>query len=92
MLLNAYSIYDNKALVYAPPFYAQNDATAKRIVSDAATDPNSSLSRHPSDYSVFLVGNYNDATGTLTPCMPLVHVSDVLALIRMPEASLFDKS
>ncbi len=90
MLLNAYSIFDNKALVYAPPFYAANAAVAKRIVSDAASDPNSSLNRHPGDYVVYQVGNFNDANGQFTPVSPLVHICDVVSLMPMPATPLFD--
>lgn len=90
MFLNAYSIFDNKALVYAPPFFAANDAVARRIVSDAAADPNSSLNRHPGDYVMYQVGVYNDATGNFIAASPLIHVVDVVALMPMPVTPLFD--
>lgn len=83
MILKAYSIYDRKALTYNPPFYAPTDGAACRIVADSANDPNSSLGRHPNDFVLFLVGEYDDQKGLMTPCAPLHHVMDLSALVQV---------
>lgn len=84
MMLRVYSVFDRKALSYANPFYAVNDASAVRIVSDAAGDDQTSLSRHPNDYVVYCIGEYNTDKGELVPYSPLVHLVDVIALIKAP--------
>lgn len=82
MLLNAYSIFDNKALQYHPPFYASTDAAAVRQVSDLVQDLNTQVGRHPSDFVLFCVGEWNDQNGGFTPALPLIHVVDAIALVK----------
>lgn len=82
MILKCYSVYDRKTLTYMPPFYAPTDGAAIRIAGDAANDPNSNLGRHPNDYVLFFVGEYDDQNGLLKACTPLDHVIDIAALLE----------
>lgn len=93
MIVNAYSIYDNKSLVYSNPFFAPTDGAAIRIVSDASNDMNTSLGRHPGDYVLYKVGYYDDASGILNHLDPKQHVIDVVALVHAykPAGDLFQK-
>lgn len=88
MLLQAYSIYDRKALLYHPPFFASTDPAAVRMLSDLVNDPNSTVGRHPGDYVLYGVGTYSDANGSLEPVVPLRHIMDAQALVPI-EPSLF---
>lgn len=88
MLLQAYSIYDRKALVYHPPFFAPTDPAAVRMLSDLVQDANTSVGRHPGDYVMYGVGTYSDANGSLEPAVPLRHIMDAQALVPI-QPSLF---
>lgn len=91
MLLNAYTIYDRKALQYHPPFFASTDGAAIRMVSDLAADPNTSVGRHPEDYVLFRAGGYDDSNGKLFALAVLDHVADAASLLRLPSRlPLFD--
>lgn len=92
MILRAYSLFDHKALVYSPPFYAATDAAAVRMVSDTVADQNTSLSRHPADYTLFRTGEFDDSSGLFLQHSPLVHIVDVAALTPKVSAPLFDKA
>lgn len=81
MLLQAYSIYDRKALQYYPPFFASTDPAAVRMLSDLVNDTNSNVGRHPGDYVLYGVGTYSDQSGSLEPCVPLRHIMDAQALV-----------
>lgn len=83
MLLSAYSIYDRKALQYHPPFFAVQDGVAVRMVSDLANDAQTNIGTHPADYVLYLIGTYNDANGAMLPAAALVHITDVLPLVRI---------
>lgn len=85
MILKAYTIHDSKALQYHSPWFAVSDGAALRIVSDLANDLSTMIGRHPRDYTLWLCGTYDDATGLFTPVQPLVHVMDVVALVRTDE-------
>lgn len=62
-----YSIFDTKALAFAQPFLASNDATAVRMVRGAARDPNTDLHRFPTDYVLVGLADWNEETGTIIP-------------------------
>lgn len=81
MLLYAYTLYDAKALTYSPPFFTTAHGAAVRMVMDLAADPSTSVGRHPSDYTLYCVGQWNDATGNLLPNDVREHISDVLPLV-----------
>lgn len=92
MITNAYSLFDRKALMYSPPFFAPNDQVALRTVGDACRDPNHPIGQHPGDYVLFNLGSFDDSKGAMLPVSPLVHVVDVLALVPAPApAPLFDR-
>lgn len=83
MILNSYTIYDIKAGVYSPPFYAITHGAACRMVQDSL-DNNSALSKHPNDFIIYCNGKFDDATGYIDPINPREHVRDVISL--MPSA------
>lgn len=83
MQLNAYSIFDNKALQYHTPFFASTDGAAVRSVADLVSDPNTTVGRHPGDYVLYCVGLYDDQLGAMVPISPLRHVMDAVALVRV---------
>ena len=60
-----YAIYDNKADTWMDPFYALNDATAKRTFADATNDERSMFNKHPTDFEMFHIGTWNDQKGTI---------------------------
>lgn len=88
----AYTLYDAKSLVYSPPFYAPAHGAAVRMVMDLVTDKNTSVGRHPADYTLFCVGRFDDAAGQLLPFDVREHISDVLPLVPRPPSPLFDRS
>lgn len=91
MILNAYSLYDRKALQYHTPFFATADGSAVRSVSDLVADPNTTVGRHPGDYVLYRVGAYDDASGSMLPASVLEHIVDCSALVRV-QSGLFDGS
>ena len=92
MILRAYSIFDRKALVYHAPFFAPTDGAAVRSMSDAVQDTNTTFNRHPNDYVLFYVGDYDDTKGALAPISPLVHVIDAIALVQHQHQMPFNGS
>lgn len=89
MKLGCYSVYDRKTAAYHMPFYAPTDAAAARTLSDAVADPGSMLGRHPNDYVLYYVGDFDDQAGSYEPFAPPRHIVDVIALVpAQPELPL----
>ena len=91
MILNAYTLHDAKALVYNQPFFAANHPVAIRMVSDIASDTNTSIGRHPRDYTLYRIGTYDDQTGFFQPLEIREHVCDVITLVQPIPTPLFPK-
>lgn len=83
MILNAYSIFDHKALQYFAPFFVSTDAAAARAFGDLVNDANTNISRHPTDYVLYCVGTFLDSSGRLEPISPIRHVADGAAFVRV---------
>jgi hypothetical protein len=65
--LHIYSVRDSKASHFAQPFFSLNHRTVKRSVCDAiikGTDTD--LVRHPEDFAVFALGEFDPDTGVIT--------------------------
>lgn len=91
MILNAYTLYDRKALQYHTPFFATADGSAVRSVQDLVADPNTTVGRHPGDYVLYRVGGYDDSSGSLLPASVLEHIVDCSSLVRVQPAFDFQR-
>lgn len=78
MKLQMFSLYDTKAEMYSKPFHAVNPAVAERIATSMASDPNSDVSRHPTDYKLYFMGTFDDETGITESYVE--HIADVWTL------------
>lgn len=62
MITQVYAIFDSVANMYNKPFHQVNEAVALRTCKDLANDPNSEIAKNPDNYSLFHLGEYDDAT------------------------------
>lgn len=60
---NVYTIYDCKAEAYLQPFQMQKKGQAIRAFENTVNDPNTQFHKHPADYTLFEIGEYDDSTG-----------------------------
>jgi len=65
MILKVYSVYDSKAECFGTPFFMGTRGMAIRAFSDLAGDFKSNVSRHPEDYSLFEIGEFDDSKGSI---------------------------
>jgi len=66
MIHNIYAVYDSKAETYTPPYFQHKEAMALRTFSDCANDIGHTFGKHPEDYTLFDLGQYDDQTGSIT--------------------------
>ncbi|QCQ84590.1 nonstructural protein [Blackfly microvirus SF02] len=74
-------MFDRKALIFHTPFFAVTDGAAVRSFADLVNDPNSTVSRHPTDYVLYRVGVFDDASGMLHGADPVNHIIDAISLV-----------
>lgn len=85
MKLYAYCVYDRKAVIYHAPFFTHSDGSAARSFSDLANDRSTTVGRHPADYVLFRVGQFDDASGQLLS-EHHVHIADASSFVEQQGA------
>jgi len=58
-----FAVYDLKTTLFSNPFFSVNANTAIRSFGAAANDPNTEICRFPSDFILYELGSFDDATG-----------------------------
>ena len=62
-----FAVRDVKADAYGQPFVSKHVGLAVRGLTDAVNDPQkqSDISRHPEDFSLYEIGQYDDQSGVI---------------------------
>jgi hypothetical protein len=67
MIVNMYGIYDSAAKAYTKPLFMQTDGLAMRMFTDIVQPgQDSDISKHPEQFKLFKLGEYDDQTGIVT--------------------------
>jgi hypothetical protein len=89
MIVKAYSFLDQKLGIFSMPFFCHMEGQAIRIASELATDVNTTVGRHPEDFSLYLVGEFNDNTGILAVVGPTA-VTNIVSLLPKVQHNVFE--
>jgi hypothetical protein len=65
--MKCFSIKDIKSEGFNTPFFQATYGLAERSFKDACQDVNSSLNKHPDDFSLYYIGEFNMQTGKFEP-------------------------
>ena len=65
-----FSVHDVKAGAYFPPWFLHQVGMAIRCFSDCVNDPEHNFGRHPADYTLFEIGEFDDSTGRVEAMVP----------------------
>lgn len=79
-ILVACAVFDSKVGAYSPPFFVKTKGEAIRSFTDACADDNLPFKKHPGDYRLFLLGEFDDNSGLLTAVgnpVPLIGADEV---------------
>ena len=60
-----FAIRDTKLEAFAPPFVSANNNTAMRSFQEVATDQQTTIYKHPSDYSLIRIGTWDEDEGKI---------------------------
>lgn len=63
MRLMVFAVYDEKAAAFAAPFCLTSKGLAVRSFADAVADKNTQLAKHPGEYKLYLLAEYDDNSG-----------------------------
>lgn len=61
--LKVFAVFDSAVTAFERPFFARHAAEAIRSFEDAVRDPQSPFIKHPLDFTLFQLGDFNDVSG-----------------------------
>lgn len=70
MKLKVCAARDVKASAFLQPFVTNSLGTGMRLFGDSCADVKSVFNKHPEDFMLFEIGDYDDETGLLSPVVP----------------------
>lgn len=89
MKLKVFTVRDSKSETFNVPFFAKTVGEATRNLTETMRDERTLINKYPEDYSLWMLGDYDDQTGTLD-AHPPTHVINAIQLRDerpMPQAS-----
>jgi hypothetical protein len=66
MVLKVFSVYDSKVEAYLQPFYMRSKGEALRAFGEVVNSQDHLFSRHPADYTLFEIGEFDEGKGDFT--------------------------
>ena len=60
-----FTVYDSKAEAYLPPIFFKTAGEALRVFADTCNDKNHQFNKHPGDFTLFAIGDFDDGNATL---------------------------
>lgn len=67
MKLFVVAIRDSAAVAFGIPQFCGSRGTALRSFTDACNDPQSAINKHPEDYELYCLGEYDDSSAAFYP-------------------------
>lgn len=61
-----YAIHDNAIEAFSQPFFVQAQGQAVRMFMDESRNEQSQLNKHPEDFALFYIGEFDERTGEIT--------------------------
>jgi hypothetical protein len=81
MILKIFTVRDNVASAFLQPFFSVNSGSAIRSLTEVTNDKDHQFGKHAPDYSLWIIGSFDDTTGVVLPCEPtrLLGLADLLS-------------
>lgn len=88
MHTKVFSVYDTKAACFGTPFFAVSKGVAIRMFTELANDKRSSVSKYPTDFTLWEIGEFEDIKGTLIPLEHNVNLGFAQEFVRVEPTPL----
>lgn len=82
-----YAIYDSKVKTWGPPQMIMNKGAATRSWTEAANDPQLTISKYPSDFTMFEIAEYDLQTGSISVYQTPVSLGVATQFLKEPSES-----
>lgn len=82
MLMRIVTIYDVKAEAHTQPMFFQSLAQAERSFRDICNDKDHSIGKHPEDYIMYWVADWDECAGSIVSLKEKVAVAEGNSMIK----------
>lgn len=82
MIIQVFAVLDRMAGYYGNPFFMASAGEARRAFSEVAGDMSTQIGRHPGDFALYYMGEFDNISGEFHMCPPEHLVGAVEALAR----------
>jgi len=89
MKVRVFSIYDSKTEAYMKPFLLQTKGHALRAFQDLVNDGQSLISKHPNDFSLFEIAEYDEEKAEFTNHLTKINLGGAWELVKTQEDKTF---
>lgn len=89
-MTKVFSVYDSKALAFISPIFAPTIGVALRMFEAAANDQNHEFHKHAGDYTLFLLGEWDEDNGQFTNDNAHTNLGTALSMIKPVEIDQFE--
>lgn len=82
--MKIFVIHDQAAESYLAPFFVKTHAIAVRSIETLVADVNHQFFQHAEHFRLFLIGEFDEETGVITPCVPefVIGCNDIAAKLH----------
>lgn len=81
MKLKVFAVFDSAVGAYMQPFFMQSKGQAIRAWQDTINDEKTQFHAHPSDFTLFELGEYDDQDGAFTNLPAKLSLGTALELL-----------
>lgn len=77
-----YAIKDQAIEAFSQPFFVQAQGQAVRMFMDESKNEQSQINRHPADFELWYLGEFDEQTGTITGAANIERVARAIDFIN----------
>lgn len=77
-----FTVFDDKANCFMPPFFQHTTDMAKRVFADAVRQNDHPFHLNPLDYTLYEIGVFDDSTGQIMPSKKIIMLSTATEVLE----------
>lgn len=86
--IKMFCAYDGRLKIFMTPFFMMHTGQALRHWEEGVSDPSTMVCKHPADFVLFEVGEFDVDTGALAGPPHPVQIATALEYVKRPEDQL----
>ena len=86
--LKIFAARDSKLGVFMTPFFMMHQGQALRAWEEIVNDEKSVMSKHPADFALYHLGEFDDDSGTVTMLEHHALLGSALEYVKRPQEEL----